>query len=96
MAAPALVAGALWVALLFATTPPGKPHEAWLIADARARRRYGIGWVKPLPFPDLPYERRGYLVKARRLAQLAARCGIDDDDGAKGGKPMISPAARRA
>lgn len=66
-----------FMSALFVATPPGEPHEAWLIADARARRRYGIGWVKPLPFPDLPYERRGYLVKARSLAQLAARCGID-------------------
>ncbi|WP_027897362.1 FAD-dependent oxidoreductase [Zestomonas thermotolerans] len=62
---------------LFAATPSGEPHEAWLICDHRAQRRYGIGWAKPFPFPTAWYERRGYLRKGRTLAELAARCGID-------------------
>ncbi|CAD5109864.1 FAD-dependent oxidoreductase [Zestomonas carbonaria] len=62
---------------LFAATPPGEPHEAWLICDHRAQRRYGIGWAKPFPFPTAWYERRGYLYKGRTLAELASRCAID-------------------
>ncbi|SDI17390.1 FAD-dependent oxidoreductase [Pseudomonas panipatensis] len=62
---------------LFRATPAGEPHEAWLICDRQARRRYGIGWAKPWPFPAAWYERRGYLFKGRDLAELADRCGID-------------------
>lgn len=62
---------------LFAATPEGEPHEAWLICDHPAQRRYGIGWAKPFPFPAGFHERRGYLFSGRTLAELAARCGID-------------------
>jgi len=62
---------------LFAATPAGEPHEAWLICDQQAQRRYGIGWAKPFPFPTAYYVRKGYLHKGRSLAELAARCGID-------------------
>ncbi|TBV03498.1 FAD-dependent oxidoreductase [Phytopseudomonas dryadis] len=62
---------------LIAATPAGEPVEAWLIADARARWRYGIGWAKPLPFSDRHYLRCGYLQRAADARQLAARCGID-------------------
>ncbi|MFJ4345474.1 FAD-dependent oxidoreductase [Pseudomonas sp. NPDC089401] len=62
---------------LFAATPTGEPHEAWLVCDHTAQRRYGIGWAKPFPFPTGFYQRRGYLFSARTLEQLAQRCGID-------------------
>lgn len=62
---------------LFRSTAPGEPHEAWLICDHKAQRRYGIGWAKPFPFPTRWYERRGYLFKGRTIEDLAARCGID-------------------
>jgi len=62
---------------LFATTPPGEAHEAWLICDHAAQRRYGIGWAKPWPFSTGFYRRRGYLLSGQTLAELAQRCGID-------------------
>ncbi|AYC32472.1 FAD-dependent oxidoreductase [Pseudomonas cavernae] len=62
---------------LFKATPKGEAHEAWLLCDHQAQRRYGIGWAKPFPFPTAYYQRRGYLFKGRNLSELAARCGID-------------------
>lgn len=62
---------------LIDATPVGEPIEAWLICDARARWRYGIGWAKPLPFSDGHYQRCGYLHSAADAAELAARCAID-------------------
>ncbi|WP_238363986.1 FAD-dependent oxidoreductase [Mesobacterium pallidum] len=53
----------------------GADH-AWIIADAQARRRYGIGAVKPWPFPDRPHLASGYLARARTLEALAARLGL--------------------
>ena len=62
---------------LFAATPPGEAPEAWLIGDRRARNRYGIGAVRPFPFPDGPWLRSGYLKRAATLDELARQCGID-------------------
>ena len=62
---------------LFAATPPGEEATAWLIGDRRARRRYGIGAVRPFPFPDGPWLRDGYLKRANSLDDLARQCGID-------------------
>lgn len=62
---------------LFAATPPGQAPRAWLICDAKARRRFGIGAVKPFPFPDTPFLRSGYLKRGANIAQLAQQCGID-------------------
>jgi succinate dehydrogenase/fumarate reductase flavoprotein subunit len=62
---------------LFAATPPGEAHEAWLICDHAAQRRYSIGWAKPWPFSTGFYRRCGYLFSGRSLAELAQRCGID-------------------
>lgn len=53
------------------------PSEAWLVADHRAIRRYGIGYVKPSPFPIGPHIRSGYLTSGRTLEELAERAGID-------------------
>lgn len=62
---------------LIAATPVGEPVEAWLIADARARWRYGIGWAKPLPFSNRYYQRCGYLLRGNDAGDLASHCGID-------------------
>ena len=62
---------------LFARTPAGQAPEAWMICDRQARRRFGIGWAKPLPFAAWYYQRRGYLIQGRDLNELAQRCGID-------------------
>lgn len=62
---------------LFATTPPGEPIEAWLICDAPFLARWGLGRVRPFPFPRRPWLRNGYLKRGRTLRDLAIACGID-------------------
>jgi succinate dehydrogenase/fumarate reductase flavoprotein subunit len=53
------------------------PPEAYLIADHRTVRRYGIGCVKPAPVPMFRHIRSGYLMRGRTLAELAHRAGVD-------------------
>ncbi|MGB3388776.1 MAG: FAD-dependent oxidoreductase [Pseudaminobacter sp.] len=55
------------------------PVEAWLICDAKALRKYGMGFVKPFPVPHFHHLRSGYLVKGNTLAELACQLGIDGD-----------------
>ncbi len=52
--------------------------EAWLIADHRSLRRYGLGRVGPFPAPLGSHLRCGYLVKGRSLEDLAQMTGIDE------------------
>ena len=40
-----------FVAALVASTPPTEEAFAWLLADRRAIRRYGLGFAKPFPLP---------------------------------------------
>ncbi|MBV2131656.1 FAD-dependent oxidoreductase [Pseudomonas sp. MAP12] len=72
---------------LFAATPAGEEPVAWLIGDQRARRRYGIGAVRPFPFPDGAWRRNGYLKRADSLDALARQCGIDPEQ-------LVSSVAR--
>jgi len=62
---------------LFAATPPGEPADAWLVCDHRFLRRWGLGRVRPRPFPTRPWLRNGYLKRGGTIAELARRCGID-------------------
>ncbi len=56
----------------------GKRETAcWLIADHRAIRRYGLGFVKPFPLPLGGHLRSGYLKRGQTLAQLARAIGVD-------------------
>jgi succinate dehydrogenase/fumarate reductase flavoprotein subunit len=50
---------------------------AFLLADHRAIRRYGLGFAKAFPLPLGPYLRSGYLLRGDTLAALAAQAGID-------------------
>jgi len=50
---------------------------AWLIADSKALRTYGLGFVKPFPIPHAGLIRSGYLMKGRTLSELAQKAGID-------------------
>jgi len=52
--------------------------EAWLIADGKAVKRYGLGFAKPSPWPLSGYVRSGYLVRATTLDSLAKAIGVDD------------------
>ena len=53
------------------------PVTAWLVADHRAVRAYGLGFVKPRPLPLGPHLASGYLKRADTIESLAAACGID-------------------
>jgi succinate dehydrogenase/fumarate reductase flavoprotein subunit len=55
----------------------GPEVAAWLIADHRTIRRYGLGFAKPFPLPLGGHLRSGYLLRGKTLAELAARAGID-------------------
>lgn len=66
-----------FMAQLFKVTPQGQEPCAWLIADHKAQRRWGLGWAKPFPFPLFPYFKSGYLKRAPSLQALAEQCGID-------------------
>ncbi len=50
---------------------------AWLIADHRTIRRYGLGFAKPFPLPLGGHMRSGYLLRGSTLKELAAKAGID-------------------
>lgn len=50
---------------------------AWLVADARAVKFWGMGFVRPFPVPKGRYLRNGYLLRGDTLADLARKAGID-------------------
>jgi succinate dehydrogenase/fumarate reductase flavoprotein subunit len=54
-----------------------EPVSAYLVADHRAIRAYGLGCVKPRPFAVEPHIASGYLLRGETLAALAAEAGID-------------------
>lgn len=66
-----------FIASLLAATPAGETPVAWLLADSRALRRYGLGHARPFPFSPQAWLRTGYLQSADTLEGLAERCGID-------------------
>ena len=51
--------------------------KIWQINDLTAVRKYGLGMVKPAPFPISPWVKRGYIVEARSIAELAQKIGLD-------------------
>ena len=51
--------------------------EAFVVADHRALRRYGLGAVPPAPGRIGPFLRSGYLMRGDSPADLAAAAGID-------------------
>lgn len=52
---------------------------AWLIADHRTIRRYGLGFAKPFPLPLGGHLRSGYLLRGATLKALAEKAGINAD-----------------
>ncbi len=62
---------------LLRACPDTPSPEAWLVVDRRFLHRYGLGAVKPFPFPVEPWIRQGYLRRGRTLAELAKACGLD-------------------
>jgi succinate dehydrogenase/fumarate reductase flavoprotein subunit len=65
-----------YVSALFAATPAGKPARSWLVCDNAFLRKWGLGVVRPAPFPRGWWRRSGYLKTAPSLAALARQCGI--------------------
>ncbi len=55
----------------------GTDYAAWLIADHRAFRKYGLGFAKPAPVPYKHLIKSGYLLCGRTPADLADRIGAD-------------------
>lgn len=53
---------------------------AYLICDHNFLRRYGLGMVRPFPFPYARYVTGGYLKRAASIKQLASALGIDPDE----------------
>ncbi|QGF23827.1 FAD-dependent oxidoreductase [Raineyella fluvialis] len=51
---------------------------AWIIADDKAMKRYGIGWAKPWPLPQALFL-NDYLKKERTVKALAERIGLPAD-----------------
>lgn len=51
--------------------------ETFLVCDARAIRRFGLGMAPPAPGRLGPHVRSGYIKRAATLRALAAQCGID-------------------
>jgi succinate dehydrogenase/fumarate reductase flavoprotein subunit len=50
---------------------------AYLVADAAAVKRYGIGVILPGSLSLRRYEKAGYLFRGRTLAELAGKIGVD-------------------
>lgn len=48
----------------------------WIVADARAMHKYGIGYAKPWPFPKQIFEAEGFLVEADTIEGLAEQIGV--------------------
>ena len=58
---------------MFETRTP----ECWLIADAAAAKKYGIGAVNPGGMGLTKFVRNGYLQRGATMAELAKRIGVD-------------------
>lgn len=52
-------------------------NRAYLIADHRFLRSYGLGLARPAPFPYRYLVENGYLIEAPTLAELAQRIGAE-------------------
>lgn len=66
---------------------------AFLVVDRRFLRRYGLGAVRPAPYPIGRYLKAGYLIEAPTIAALAARIGVPADALAETVAQMNAAAA---
>ncbi|HZR88126.1 MAG TPA: FAD-dependent oxidoreductase [Bradyrhizobium sp.] len=84
---------------------PGEEIAAFLIADHKSLRKYGLGCVPPFPMPLSHHLRTGYLIRGATLAELAAKAGIDakgladtvtlfNKDAAEGRDPAFGKGSR--
>lgn len=66
-----------FVPRMFETCREQDTVEAWIIADHRAFRRYGLGAAPPAPHPVGRFLRSGYIASGQTVRELAARIGVD-------------------
>ena len=52
-------------------------EKVWLLADSRFIKKYGMGMVKPWPFPKKSWIKKGYLIKADSIKALADSIGVE-------------------
>ena len=57
--------------------PPAPSVPAWLLADAAALKRYGMGMVRPGGGGLAPFLADGYLTQAHSLSELAHKLGMN-------------------
>jgi len=57
---------------------PGEEVFAWLLADHKAIRKYGLGFAKPAPIPLGSALRSGYLKSGKTISELAGKIGVPD------------------
>jgi succinate dehydrogenase/fumarate reductase flavoprotein subunit len=50
--------------------------KAYMIADRRFLRTYGMGLARPFPYPVRPWVKNGYLAEASTIGALAEKIGI--------------------
>lgn len=63
-------------AMIAATRGEADPC-VFLVCDHRAISRYGLGFVRPFPFPLGRHVASGYLLRGRTITELATAAGID-------------------
>lgn len=64
---------------MYRDTPAGQVPRAHLVCDHAFMRRYGLGMVRPHDLTLGSYVRRGYVLRASSLRELAGRIGADAD-----------------
>lgn len=67
----------LFGAAQFAANADGSHVPAYLVADAKALAKYGMGMIRPGGGDIKPYLADGYLTEGRTLEELAGKLGID-------------------
>ncbi|MGO4852404.1 FAD-dependent oxidoreductase [Phaeovulum sp. W22_SRMD_FR3] len=66
-----------FVSAMYAANRDGSHVPTFLIADAQAMRRYGMGMIHPGTTNLRPFIAEGYLTEGQDLADLARQLGID-------------------
>ena len=51
--------------------------KIWMISDRPAVRAYGMGLAKPAPFPLKPWVKKGYIIEAGTIEDLARKIELD-------------------
>ncbi|MGH6861212.1 MAG: FAD-dependent oxidoreductase [Phyllobacterium sp.] len=66
-----------FVSAIYAVNEKNSHMPVYLVADARALKRYGLGMIRPGGANIRPFLADGYLTRGKTPEELAARLGID-------------------